>query len=83
MGREVRELVDYCREEMRGTESEKELRKDNTKLKQRVDELEGLYKSELQIRRSLHNKLQELRGNIRVVCRVRPITSGDHHKQIR
>jgi len=32
-----------------------------------------LYTKESKLRKSLHNKLIELQGNIRVVCRVRPI----------
>jgi len=29
------------------------------------------------MRRGLHNKLQELKGNIRVLCRVRPLLSHE------
>lgn len=29
-------------------------------------------------RRILHNKLQELKGNIRVYCRVKPVTKSEH-----
>lgn len=32
-----------------------------------------LYTKESRLRKSLHNKLVELQGNIRVVCRVRPV----------
>lgn len=35
-----------------------------------------VYEGEL-IRRKLHNTIQELKGNIRVFCRVRPITSQE------
>jgi len=31
------------------------------------------YKVELNMRKNLHNVLQELRGNIRVLCRIRPL----------
>ena len=29
------------------------------------------------IRRKLHNTIQELKGNIRVFCRVRPVSSAE------
>ena len=40
-------------------------------------ELERRYQRELQERRRLHNLVQELRGNIRVFCRVRPPTESE------
>jgi kinesin family protein C1 len=40
------------------------------KLEQEAREAEG-------VRRKLHNMVQELKGNIRVFCRVRPILSSD------
>ncbi|XP_048203923.1 kinesin-like protein KIFC1 isoform X1 [Perognathus longimembris pacificus] len=44
-----------------------------TLLAERGDRLHGL---EME-RRRLHNQLQELKGNIRVFCRVRPVLSGE------
>ena len=38
----------------------------------RICELEARLRGEETIRRQLHNKVQELKGNIRVYCRVRP-----------
>ncbi|XP_059507588.1 kinesin-like protein KIFC3 isoform X2 [Stegostoma tigrinum] len=35
------------------------------------------YKREMQLRKKCHNELVRLRGNIRVLCRVRPITPED------
>lgn len=35
------------------------------------------YKKEIQLRKKLHNTLIELQGNIRVLCRVRPIIRED------
>lgn len=35
-------------------------------------DLVGRYRREMALRRRLHNTLVELRGNIRVLCRVRP-----------
>ncbi|XP_007902856.2 kinesin-like protein KIFC3 isoform X1 [Callorhinchus milii] len=35
------------------------------------------YKREMQLRKKCHNELVRLRGNIRVFCRVRPITRED------
>ena len=42
-------------------------------LAEREDRLHGL---EME-RRRLHNQLQELKGNIRVFCRVRPVLPGE------
>lgn len=44
-----------------------------TLLAERGDRLHGL---EME-RRRLHNQLQELKGNIRVFCRVRPVLAGE------
>uniref|UniRef100_A0A8C6RAF8 Kinesin-like protein n=1 Tax=Nannospalax galili TaxID=1026970 RepID=A0A8C6RAF8_NANGA len=44
-----------------------------TLLAERGDQLHGL---EME-RRRLHNQLQELKGNIRVFCRVRPVLAGE------
>jgi len=41
----------------------------------RVDELESQALDADAMRRALHNQIQELRGNVRVFCRVRPTTS--------
>ncbi|XP_067853799.1 kinesin-like protein KIFC3 isoform X2 [Heptranchias perlo] len=40
-------------------------------------ELLRKYKREMQLRKKCHNELVRLRGNIRVLCRVRPITRED------
>ncbi|KAG0232719.1 kinesin-like nuclear fusion protein [Actinomortierella wolfii] len=43
-----------------------------------VKELEQKIRNEETIRRRLHNTIQELKGNIRVFCRVRPITTNEN-----
>ncbi|KAG0272182.1 kinesin-like nuclear fusion protein [Linnemannia exigua] len=43
---------------------------------QLVADLEQRIRQEETIRRRLHNTIQELRGNIRVFCRVRPVSSS-------
>ncbi|KAF9574155.1 kinesin-like nuclear fusion protein [Mortierella alpina] len=42
-----------------------------------VKALEQRIREEETIRRRLHNTIQELKGNIRVFCRVRPVTSSE------
>ena len=41
------------------------------------DEFKDLYTQEGQKRRGLHNKLMDMMGNIRVICRIRPVLSTD------
>jgi kinesin family protein C1 len=43
----------------------------------KVEKLEAEAKDAEDIRRKLHNMVQELKGNIRVFCRVRPILPSD------
>ena len=48
----------------------------------RIDQLEAdLLKGE-QIRRNMHNRIQELRGNIRVYVRTRPFLPGDNGETV-
>lgn len=44
-----------------------------------LQEVNEKYRKEMAERRRLHQLLQELRGNIRVMCRVRPLTSHEKH----
>ncbi|XP_041472331.1 carboxy-terminal kinesin 2-like [Lytechinus variegatus] len=46
-------------------------------LKASVAEKESRIRDEETIRRKLHNTIQELKGNIRVFCRVRPLLSSE------
>ncbi|KAF7233401.1 hypothetical protein EG68_03913 [Paragonimus skrjabini miyazakii] len=39
--------------------------------------LQRLYATEAETRKVLHNQLQEVRGNLRVLCRCRPAASGE------
>ncbi|VEL14397.1 unnamed protein product [Protopolystoma xenopodis] len=41
-------------------------------LQKRLSDTKALYRQEVQTRRILYNTLIELRGNIRVFCRIRP-----------
>ncbi|KAJ2080749.1 kinesin-like nuclear fusion protein [Coemansia sp. RSA 988] len=43
-----------------------------------IEELETKLRKEETLRRGLHNAIQELKGNIRVFCRVRPLTSQEN-----
>ena len=40
-------------------------------------ELVTKYKKEMALRKKLHNELVDLKGNIRVYCRVRPVIKED------
>ncbi|XP_049761692.1 kinesin-like protein KIF25 isoform X1 [Elephas maximus indicus] len=47
-------------------------------LEQSLQEVSTRYLLEKQTRRALHNSLVELKGNIRVHCRIRPLLPFDH-----
>ncbi|KAI9464465.1 P-loop containing nucleoside triphosphate hydrolase protein [Lactarius psammicola] len=53
------------------------LRVDLEVAQQRIDELEAEAREAEMVRRRLHNMVQELKGNIRVFARVRPLLSSD------
>ncbi len=53
------------------------MRLDLETLRKRNTELEGELQEAEMIRRKLHNTVQELKGNIRVFCRVRPMLPSD------
>nr|VZH92780.1 unnamed protein product [Spirometra erinaceieuropaei] len=44
--------------------------------------LQALYISETETRRALHNQLQEVNGNIRVICRFRPSTDEEDSESL-
>ena len=50
---------------------------DMNDLQMEFDELEAKYMEQVKKRRTLHNKLVEFQGNIRVMCRVRPLTTPE------
>ncbi|XP_068672147.1 carboxy-terminal kinesin 2-like [Montipora foliosa] len=50
-------------------------------LQNRVADLDCKLRSEETIRRDLHNTIQELKGNIRVFCRVRPLLSSEESQR--
>lgn len=50
-------------------------------LQNRVADLDSKLRSEETIRRDLHNTIQELKGNIRVFCRVRPMLSSEESQR--
>jgi kinesin family member C1 len=53
------------------------LQLDNQKLQKNSSFLENELREAESLRRKLHNEVQELRGNIRVFCRVRPSVRND------
>jgi kinesin family protein C1 len=42
-----------------------------------IQNLEGLRREDENLRKKLHNTIQELKGNIRVFCRVRPLLGAE------
>lgn len=55
-------------------------RRMNRALEKAVECEEKLRKEEM-LRRKLHNQVQELKGNIRVFCRVRPLSGSDESEE--
>ncbi len=73
-----RSLIDTRRAANDGTaEIVSTLRLDLDAARRRVDELEAETREAERVRRRLHNLVQELKGNIRVFARVRPLLSSD------
>ena len=50
------------------------------KAKLYIDEMENKCREEESLRRKLHNTIQELKGNVRVFCRVRPFLGQEEEK---
>ncbi|TGZ71132.1 hypothetical protein CRM22_002809 [Opisthorchis felineus] len=53
------------------------IREKLTQLQREYLRLQRLYTMEAETRKMLHNQLQEVRGNLRVLCRCRPANSGE------
>lgn len=53
-----------------------ELRGEVASAEERIKETEQKLRQAESMRRKLHNTIQELKGNIRVFCRVRPVLRG-------
>ena len=51
-------------------------------LQSHVVSLDSKLRSEETIRRELHNTIQELKGNIRVFCRVRPVLASEEGQRL-
>ena len=51
-------------------------------LQSHVASLDSKLRSEETIRRELHNTIQELKGNIRVFCRVRPVLASEEGQRL-
>ncbi|KAL6040890.1 hypothetical protein STEG23_037866, partial [Scotinomys teguina] len=61
-----------------GSEALRACQSEAARLQQCLQELESRFYLEQQKRRALHNSLVELKGNIRVHCRIRPFLSFDN-----
>ena len=64
-----------------GTSSISALRLDLETAQRQVEELEAEAREAEAMRRKLHNMVQELKGNIRVFCRVRPVLPSDGEEE--
>ncbi|XP_055521085.1 LOW QUALITY PROTEIN: carboxy-terminal kinesin 2-like [Leucoraja erinacea] len=51
-------------------------------LEEQLQHMEQALTNAEQERRRLHNVVQELKGNIRVICRVRPLLDGERHNDM-
>jgi kinesin family protein C1 len=60
-----------------GTSSISSLRLELESAQRKIEELEADAREAEGVRRKLHNMVQELKGNIRVFCRVRPVLPSD------
>mmetsp|Transcript_24312 Transcript_24312/g.33370 ORF Transcript_24312/g.33370 Transcript_24312/m.33370 type:complete len:709 (-) Transcript_24312:136-2262(-) len=47
---------------------------------EKIEELEARQRADENLRRKLHNAIQELKGNIRVFCRVRPLSQKEEER---
>ncbi|KAI9362080.1 P-loop containing nucleoside triphosphate hydrolase protein [Zopfochytrium polystomum] len=54
-----------------------DLESDKSRANDRINELEEKLREEESTRRKLHNTIQELKGNIRVFCRIRPLLAAE------
>ena len=51
-----------------------------TKQARRLEELEKLYREEQLLRKRLHNAMEDMKGKIRVYCRVRPMLGFERER---
>ncbi|KAJ3254975.1 kinesin-like nuclear fusion protein [Boothiomyces macroporosus] len=67
---ENKESDELCKTRL---EKIKDLETNNAQLMETIAQMEDKLRKEESIRRALHNTIQELKGNIRVFCRMRPL----------
>lgn len=74
----LRAKIEYLESDSKSqSEAYAEMERQMREAIERAQELQDKLRAEESIRRKLHNQVQELKGNIRVFCRVRPILEGD------
>ncbi|OAF70634.1 hypothetical protein A3Q56_01610 [Intoshia linei] len=56
------------------------LQKDNKKLNVETIELNNNFKNEMTLRKKYHNIIEDLKGKIRVYCRVRPLSYSEKNR---
>lgn len=74
----LRAKIEYLESDSKSqSEAYAEMERQMREAIERAQELQDKLRAEESIRRKLHNQVQELKGNIRVFCRVRPVLEAD------
>ncbi|XP_047216751.1 kinesin-like protein KIFC3 isoform X1 [Girardinichthys multiradiatus] len=63
------------------TEAKKQISAAISEMSEANKDLLEKYRKEVALRRKLHEQLVELKGNIRVLCRVKPVLKEDQHEE--
>jgi predicted nucleic acid-binding Zn-ribbon protein len=58
-----------------------ELKKENEKAKNDCEVLSNKFKEEQKKRKELHNQLEDMKGAIRLFCRIRPLSQSELERE--